>query len=73
MSRLPIIKSTELVAILKKNGFKSIRQKGSHVRMKHEDGRVTSVPVHSGQDIGRGLLRKILRDTELNPEDIFNL
>ena len=41
--------------------------------MKHEDGRVTSVPVHPGQDIGRGLLRKILRDTELNPEDIFNL
>jgi predicted RNA binding protein YcfA (HicA-like mRNA interferase family) len=70
---LPIIKSAELVAILKKNEFKIVRQKGSHMRMKHEDGRVTSVPVHSGQDIGRGLLRKILRDTELNPEDIFNL
>ncbi|MDZ7664869.1 MAG: type II toxin-antitoxin system HicA family toxin [Desulfotignum sp.] len=32
-----------------------VRQKGSHVRMRHTDGRVTSVPCHPGQDIGKGL------------------
>jgi len=39
--------------------------------MKHPDGRVTTVPVYKGQNIGRGLLRKILRDTELNVGDIL--
>ncbi len=50
-----------------------LRQRGSHVRLRHGDGRVTTVPVHSGHDIGRGLLRKILRDSEMTPEDFLNL
>jgi predicted RNA binding protein YcfA (HicA-like mRNA interferase family) len=41
------------------------------VRFIHDDGRRVTVPVHSGQDIGRGLLRKILRDAELSPEDLL--
>ena len=39
--------------------------------MKHPDGRVTSVPVHQGQDIGRGLLRKILRDVDLSADELL--
>ena len=34
-----------------------------------QDSRATTVPIHSGQDIGRGLLRKILRDIEINLYD----
>jgi predicted RNA binding protein YcfA (HicA-like mRNA interferase family) len=41
--------------------------------MKHDDGRVVTVPVHAGQDIGRGLLRKILRDAELSREQLQDL
>jgi len=41
--------------------------------MKHPDGRVVTIPVHSGQDIGRGLLRKILRDAELTWEEFLEL
>ncbi|MFO8112613.1 MAG: type II toxin-antitoxin system HicA family toxin [Desulfosalsimonadaceae bacterium] len=48
-----------------------VRQKGSHVRLRHKDGRVTTVPCHSGQDIGKGLLRKIVRDTELSIDDLM--
>ena len=36
-----------------------------------EDGRVTTVPVHSGETIGPGLLRSILRDVELSVEDLL--
>jgi len=50
-----------------------IRQKGSHVRMKHEDDRVVTIPVHAGKDIGKGLLLKILRDAELSKEDLIDL
>jgi predicted RNA binding protein YcfA (HicA-like mRNA interferase family) len=38
MSRLPAIEGHQLVKILQKLGFVIIRTKGSHVRMKAEDG-----------------------------------
>jgi hypothetical protein len=48
-----------------------IRQRGSHVRMKSDDGRYTPVPVHSGEDLPKGLLQKIIReDLEMTPEDV---
>ena len=50
-----------------------IRQKGSHARLRHPDGRVVTVPLHSGKDIGRGLLRKILRDAELSRDEFIAL
>jgi predicted RNA binding protein YcfA (HicA-like mRNA interferase family) len=71
MTDLLVLKAEALVSALKKKGFVAVRQKGSHLRMKHRDGRVTSVPVHQGQDIGRGLLRKILRDVELTAEELL--
>jgi predicted RNA binding protein YcfA (HicA-like mRNA interferase family) len=59
---LPVIKGRDLVAFLEILGFTVIRQKGSHVRMKSTDGRYTTVPVHSGEDVPKGLLRKIIRE-----------
>jgi predicted RNA binding protein YcfA (HicA-like mRNA interferase family) len=59
---LPVIRGKELIAFLEKLGFTIIRQRGSHVRMKSDDGRYTTVPVHSAEDIPKGLLRKIIRD-----------
>ena len=73
MPRLPVLKATELIRALEKAGFQVIRQKGGHVRMKHPDGRVVTIPVHSGQDIGRGLLRKVLRDAELTRDEFVAL
>ena len=60
MAKLPSIEGKILIKILENFGFDVKRQKGSHVRMKHEDGRVTTVPVHSGKPIPKGLLRKII-------------
>ena len=59
MPKLPSITAKELLSALAKAGFFEVRQKGSHVRLQHPDGRVVTVPVHQGQDIGRGLLAKI--------------
>jgi predicted RNA binding protein YcfA (HicA-like mRNA interferase family) len=39
----------------------------------HPDGRKTTVPVHKGKDIGRGLLRKILRDVDITAEELKRL
>lgn len=73
MSRLPAITGKELIRALKRAGFEVVRQRGSHCVLKHPDGRITTVPVHTGETIGPGLLSKILRDTELTREQLRNL
>lgn len=72
-ARLPTLTAEEVIRALEKAGFRRIRQKGSHVRMRHPDGRAVTVSVHPGQDIGRGLLRKILRDAKLTREAFLEL
>ncbi len=63
----PLVKPRELIRALERMGFRLIRKsKGSHWQFAHPDGRRTTVPVHKGQDIGPGLLRKILRDIEMD-------
>jgi predicted RNA binding protein YcfA (HicA-like mRNA interferase family) len=67
---LPVIRGKDLVAFLETLGFTVIRQRGSHVRMKSDDTRYTTVPVHSSEDIPKGLLPKIVReDLEMTLED----
>ena len=73
MPPLPVVNARQLIAVLEKAGIETVRQRGSHVRLKHQDGRVVTVPVHSGRDIGRGLLRKILRDADLSREQFVEL
>ncbi|MGV0101932.1 YcfA family protein [Nostoc sp. DSM 114160] len=41
--------------------------------MQHEDGRLVTIPIHAGKTIGKGLLRKILRDIELTREEFIGL
>ncbi len=62
MTRLPLVTGQELIALLAPLGFVPERQRGSHVYLAHPDGRTTVVPVHRGEQLGRGLLRAILRD-----------
>lgn len=73
MPQLPILDARKLIAALEKAGFETIRQKGSHLRLRHADGRVVTIPVHPGQDISRGLLRKILRDADLSRDEFLGL
>ena len=73
MTSLPSLSGKELLAVLKKAGFEVLRVKGSHHFLQHPDGRVTVVPVHSGEDIGPGLLAKILRDCDLSRDQFRKL
>lgn len=67
MTRLPVVDFRTLDRMLKKLGFTSVRQRGSHVFYRHADGRTTTVPNHAGRDIARPLLREIIREIELTP------
>jgi predicted RNA binding protein YcfA (HicA-like mRNA interferase family) len=66
--KLKPLPSKKVILILEKLGFKKIRQRGSHVFFRHADGRTTIVPIHKGEDIGRGLLQEIIKDTKLTKE-----
>lgn len=71
MSKLPLLSGIEVCKILSKIGFEEIRQKGGHKYFRHPDGRATVVPIHSGRDIGRGLLKRILNDIEISREEFW--
>ena len=69
MSRIPRVTGSDLLAALAKAGFTAIRVKGSHHFLRHEDGRSTVAPAHSGETIRPGLPYKILRDCQLKVEN----
>ena len=60
-------KYNELFRILKKDGWQVVRQRGSHVTMKHpkKEGQLT-VPFHAGKEVKKGLLRAILKQAKIN-------
>lgn len=67
------VNGKDLIAALERAGFEVARTRGSHHFLRHPDGRVTTVPVHSGETIGPGLLSKILRDAKLSRSDLEDL
>nr|VFJ67047.1 MAG: Predicted RNA binding protein YcfA, dsRBD-like fold, HicA-like mRNA interferase family [Candidatus Kentron sp. FM]VFJ68740.1 MAG: Predicted RNA binding protein YcfA, dsRBD-like fold, HicA-like mRNA interferase family [Candidatus Kentron sp. FM]VFK17127.1 MAG: Predicted RNA binding protein YcfA, dsRBD-like fold, HicA-like mRNA interferase family [Candidatus Kentron sp. FM] len=70
MSAFPALTGQKLIAALRKFGFDVVRMKGSHHFLRHPDGRCTVVPVHRGETIGSGLLAKVLRDCEIERDQI---
>jgi len=68
VSRLPTVRFRQMEGVLLRLGFDPVRHKGSHVFYRHPDGRTTTVPNHAGRDVARPLLREILREIELTPE-----
>lgn len=73
MSKLPSLTGNQLIKALQKLGFDVARVKGSHHILIHADGRRTVVPVHSGEDIGTGLLAQILRDCQITRDELRDL
>ncbi len=73
MSKRPSLTGNQVVSLLKKVGFIVERQRGSHVFLKHDDGRATVVPIHSGETIGPGLLSKVLRDVEMTKDELLKI
>ena len=67
--RLPVVSGTQLVNVLQKLGWEVARQRGSHVRLKHQDRAVSLVvPLH--RELKRGTLNGILRDAGLSREEL---
>jgi predicted RNA binding protein YcfA (HicA-like mRNA interferase family) len=73
MSKLPAVSGKQVLRALGSAGFSVSRTHGSHHFLRHADGRTTTVPIHGKENLGPGLLGKILRDTELTREEFQKL
>ena len=73
MTRLRVVGFRKMDRLLRKLGFEVARKKGSHVFYRHPDGRTTTLPDHAGRDLARPLIREVLREIELAPEEYTRL
>ena len=73
MVKLVPISGRKLCKLVEKLGFEKIHQVGSHARYKHPDGRLTVVPVHGDEELGKGLLIEILKQIKLSKEEYDKL
>ena len=71
MARLPIISGDEFVAAVRRIGYSLDRIEGSHMIVVGPAGRRLSVPRH--RELGRGLLRALIRDAGLTREEFVSL
>ena len=71
MARLPILSGRAIVKALATAGYVETRQRGSHIRLVCAGKTSITVPNH--KVVGRGLLKKILRDAELSGEQFVKL
>ncbi|MBN2020256.1 MAG: type II toxin-antitoxin system HicA family toxin [Sedimentisphaerales bacterium] len=74
MPKLPVISGTQAIKSFEKIGYEVVRQRGSHVRMHHKSDNTKqplTIPRH--KTLGKGLLRKLLRDSQLTIEEFLKL
>ena len=71
MPKLPIISGKEAVGVFVKIGYKIERQRGSHIRLSCQHRRPLTIPNH--KVIGKGLLRKILRNANISVSEFIKL
>lgn len=69
--KLPVLSGREIIKALNKIGFVPVRQKGSHVFLRHPDGRRTVVPLHD--EVNKSTLMDMLSQTKLKKDDFLKI
>lgn len=69
MPPLPVLSGAEVVAALVRLGFLVASQRGSHVKLRHVDGRTAIVPMH--RELKRGTLASVLRQAGTNAAELI--
>ena len=70
MTKLPPLKTREVIKGLESLGFENVRQKGSHAIFHNRDCRRAAIPIHPTKPISRYLLSDILKQLSID-EDTF--
>ena len=69
--RLPVVSGAQAVSTLRKAGFEQVSQRGSHVKLRNDEGRTAIIPLH--RELAPGTLRSILRQASLSVEEFTRL
>jgi predicted RNA binding protein YcfA (HicA-like mRNA interferase family) len=73
MPKLPRVTARQMATVLEKLGFSLTRQSGSHQIYKNAAGKRATIPFHASKILHPKVLKSILRDAELGPEDLQRL
>ena len=74
MPKLPILSGVQAVKCFEKLGYQVVRQHGSHIRLRHKfdkNKKPLTIPRH--KTLGKGLLRKLIRDADISIEILINI
>lgn len=72
MSKLGNVRSKDVLRALEKHGFVRVKTVGSHIDLRHINGKRTTVPLHV-KTLGKGLLHKILKQSGLSVDELRRL
>jgi predicted RNA binding protein YcfA (HicA-like mRNA interferase family) len=73
LPKILLVDSNQLIKILGRQGFKVIRQKGSHVILINDEKTRIVIPMHPGKDLKPGLTRAIIREAGISREKFLKL
>jgi predicted RNA binding protein YcfA (HicA-like mRNA interferase family) len=71
MARLPVVSGDEFVRAMLSIGYTLDHIRGSHMILVHPTRSRLSVPRH--RELGRGLLRRLLRDANVSRDEFSRL
>jgi predicted RNA binding protein YcfA (HicA-like mRNA interferase family) len=70
--KTPRLTAKNIIAVVEKIGFVLVRQSGSHRIYKNSAGKRVTIPFHAGKILHPKILKSILRDAELNVENLIS-
>ena len=73
MTKLPPLKTREVIRALEFLGFERVRRKGSHALFHHEDCRRAPLPIHPRKDISPYFLADVLKQLKISEEDFLQV
>ena len=73
MPKLPVLSGKGMIKILSKIGFEHLRTKGSHAILNKLDNGKITIPVPLHKELSKGTLRSIMRQADLNLDDLLEL
>ena len=71
--KLPVLPAHKIIKALEKAGFKISRQTGSHIFLVKTNKEKFGLPVPNHSEIGRGLLKRIIKQSRLTEEEFLEL
>lgn len=73
MSHLRFVPYSTFRKVVEARGFTWVRRNGSHNVFRAASGQTVVVPDHGSEDIKRPLIRRLLRDVGLTPDQYHDL